>query len=172
MAADRGEQHLPETADDEGDGVDRQEIGRPMHQVVPQAGRIEAGEQRDQGKPPVVLRGQQFRLGRKCAVGLETDVPHAEEHGRKSAEPDGDHHPLEVQAVAYVGGGPGDAGWLVETGIDRLVEGIPFFVAAALVKMMLDAVEPGTQPHAQPSFSMRVRLSRRMGPYSYLPAQT
>ena len=52
MATDRGEQHLPETADDEGGQVDRQEEGRPLDEVVPQAVRIETGQRADEREAP------------------------------------------------------------------------------------------------------------------------
>src|SRR5690606_41345820 len=48
------------------------------------------------------LSGQQFRVGCKDRIGLIANVPHAEEHRREGAQPDGDHHALEVDTVTHV----------------------------------------------------------------------
>jgi hypothetical protein len=150
MAADGGEQHFPEAADDEGHGVDGQEPGGALDDVVPQAVGVEAGQAADQREAPAVLGGQQVRALGKHQVGLVADVPHAEEHRREGAEPHGDHHALEVDAIAHVGRGPGDAGRPVEEGVDRFVQGVPLLEAATLFEVVLDPVEEFTQAHVSP----------------------
>ncbi|MCY1520282.1 hypothetical protein D9M68_550560 [compost metagenome] len=152
MAADGGEQYLPETADDEGHRIDRQEPGGALDEVVPQAAGIEARQGTDQRETPAVLGGQQLGVLGEHLVGLVADVPHAEEHGREGAEPDGDHHALEVDAVTHVGGGMGHATRAVEEGIHRLIERVPLFIAAALLEVVLDPVEEFTQAHLNPPF--------------------
>ncbi|MCY1506445.1 hypothetical protein D9M68_406960 [compost metagenome] len=150
MAANGGEQHFPETADDKSHRIDGQEPGRALDEVVPQAVRIEAGQRADQGEAPALLGRQQFGALREYQVGLVADVPHAEEHGREGAEPDGDHHALEVDAIAHVGRGVGHVGGAVEEGIHRLVQRVPLLIATALLEVVLDAVEEFSKAHLSP----------------------
>src|SRR5690606_32448407 len=110
MLADGSKEHLPETADYEGHGIDGHEPGGAMDDVVPDARRIEPGKHGNQINTTAVLGFQQLGVARKDAAGLVAYVPHAEEHCREGTQPDGDHHPLEVDTVPHVGGGFGHAG--------------------------------------------------------------
>ncbi len=85
VAADAGEQHLPETADDEGGQVHRQEVRGALDQAIPQAVRVEPGQRADQGEAPAILGAQQVGALGEDQVGLVADVVHAEEHRREGA---------------------------------------------------------------------------------------
>src|SRR5690606_23517122 len=108
--------------------------GRAMDDIVPDAARVETRQHAYDREAPAILGSQQLRIDRKHTVGLVTDVPHTEEHRREGTQPDGDHHALEIDAVAHVGGGPGYAGRFVQKGVERLVQRVPLLVLAALFK--------------------------------------
>ena len=171
MTADCGEENFPGDADGEGHDVNRQKIHRALNHVVVQAARVESGQQADQFEAPARLCSEQVGMRGEYRVGLVTNVPHAEEHGGERAQPYQNDHALEVETVAHMRGGAGDAGRAVQEGVHRLVKSMQLFIFAALLYMAAQRVHERSQAHDQPSFSMRVKMSRKIGPYSYLPEQ-
>ena len=141
MLADGGKYHFPEATDQEGHGVDREEVGSTVDQVIPQARRVKTGKHGNQRQTPVVLSGQQIGVTCVDGVGLKTDVVHPVKNHREGAQPYGNHHALEVETVTHVSSGLGDAARAVEEGINGFVQGIPLFVLAALFEVVLDLVE-------------------------------
>lgn len=147
MLADGSKQHFPETANDKGRRINRQEVRRALDKVIPQATRVEPGQRADQGEAPAFLRRQQLRAVSEDQVGLITGVPHTEEHHREGAQPHRDHHALEVNAVTHVGGGFGYAARTVKEGVDSLIEGVPILVLAAFFEVVLDFIEKCSNTH-------------------------
>src|SRR5690554_1809864 len=170
MAALDRKDHLPEPTDGKGHQINRQEIGGAQHEVGPQAIRVVPRRQsHENGFTPTAHGG--VVTGNRC-VSVPTGSPHTEEHGREGTHPDGNHHALEVDAVTHMRRGLGYTRGRVENRIHRLIERIPLLVLATLVEMRLEIIECLSNTHHQASFSIMVRLSRKMGPYSYLPGHT
>src|SRR5690554_5299901 len=148
VLAHGGEQDFPETTHNEGNRVDGHEIRQAIDEVIPKAG---SGSGYCQGSNKGFTQAAVGNLGagvvRQEAVGLETDVPHTEEHGRESTQPHSDHDALEVYAVTHMGGGLGYARRRVENSIDGFVQGVPALVLSAFFKVMLDSIEKLSDCH-------------------------
>ncbi len=138
MAPLRGKEHFPEAPDQEGHGVGRQEVEGAVDQAIPGARRIKTGEGTNHSAAPAVRFSKP--KGRQGLVGVVTDGVHTREHRREGAQPHRDHDSLQVDAVANVGGPPGDPAGLVERRINGLVERRPLFVLTALLEFRLETI--------------------------------
>src|SRR5690606_40137614 len=103
------------------------EVSSPVDEVIPDTVRVITRQRSNNGMSPVIARHGQAAF-QQIGIGLQTNVVHAEKHGREGAEPDGDHHPLQINPVSH---GRGRSRYLargIKNGVHCLVEGIPLFM--------------------------------------------
>src|SRR5690554_1073508 len=148
VLAHGGEQDFPETTHNKGNRVDGHKVRQAIYEVIPQSG-VSSGycQGSNKGFTQAAVGNLGAGVVRQEAVGLETDVPHTEEHGRESTQPHSDHDALEVDAVTHMGGGLGYARRRVENSIDGFVQGVPALVLSAFFKVMLDSIEKLSDCH-------------------------
>src|SRR5690554_1436982 len=148
VLAHGGEQDLPEATHNKGNRVDGHKVCQAIYEVIPKAGTSSGYRQGgNEGFTQAAVGNLGAGVVRQEAVGLETDVPHTEEHGRESTQPHSDHDALEVDAVTHMGGGLGYARRRVENSIDGFVQGVPALVLSAFFKVMLDSIEKLSDCH-------------------------
>src|SRR5690606_7116300 len=95
---------------------------------------------------PVIARHGQAAF-QQIGIGLQTNVVHAEKHGREGAEPDGDHHPLQINPVSHVRGRSRYLARGIKNGVHCLVEGVPLFMFSTREEMGLDLIQELSHPH-------------------------
>src|SRR5690606_19834745 len=146
VTADGGKQHFPEAADDEHHRVNGQVVDGAMPQAVPDTAGVIGGKHLDPRAVPVTDAVQAHRGDR--GVGLEAEVVHAVEHGRKGRQPDGDHDAFEVNTVAHVRGTHSHPAGTVENRVYGLVQAVPLFITTALLKVRCHIIEYFAQTHS------------------------
>ena len=111
-----------------------------MNEVVVNARRVVTGaKQRHHGTTP--SRDPLDTEGRHRRVGLEPDVPHADERTGGGRENDRDHDALEIERIAYVRRSLRDIRRRVEQRVEHLEDGFEFLETATLGEQRFELVE-------------------------------
>ena len=99
MATLHGEQHFPEATHDKRHDVERQKMQCTEQETVPYTVYVVATKCPNNSTAPAI---QLTARCREHFIGLESQVPHAVEHGRECGKPYGDHDALQIHTVAHV----------------------------------------------------------------------
>ncbi len=144
-----GENDFGDSAGNEGDNIDREEVCGSVKEAAEGICGIESDESEElyDGCLPreVDVVGTTHTLDGD--IGLPPDVIESDEDGGERSEDDVSHDPLEVESGTCVGSDGCGVVCGVEEGVDHFVDGIESLIFSAMLEEGSDFIETFPQGH-------------------------